>query len=216
MPTGTNTVLFVLKSSISQGRKVTYAQMVAFIRPTKAKVNRVHITVGGDCLDLPGATTTHCANITTTKCLLNNLISTPGARFMTLDIKDFYYGTAMAQYEYKKLALACILDEIIDQYGLRMLSSDGWVYLETRKGMPGLKQACRIANDRLKAHLAHFGVTPVPRTPGLWKHPTKPIIFSLVVDDFRVKYIGKENADHFIQALQKLYTISINWILRIR
>ena len=37
---------------------------------------------------------------------LNSTISTPGARFMTLDIKDFYYDTAMARYKYMKLALA--------------------------------------------------------------------------------------------------------------
>ena len=30
--------------------------------------------------------------------------------------------------------------------------------------MPGLKQAGRIANDQLKAHLAKFGFAPVPRT----------------------------------------------------
>ena len=98
-------------------------------------------------LDFPGATTTHCASLTTTKCLLNSTISTPGARFMNLDIKDIYYGTAMARYEYMKLALACIPDEIIEQYSLHTLSSDGWVYLEIQKGMPGLKQAGRIAND---------------------------------------------------------------------
>ena len=68
-----------------------------------------------------------------------------------------------------KLALACILDKSIDQYSLRTLSSDGWVYLEILKGMPGLKQADRIANDRLKAHLAHFGFVPVPRTHALCK-----------------------------------------------
>ena len=32
-----------------------------------------------------------------------------------------------------------------------------------------------------------------------------------MVDDFGVKYVGKETADHLIQALQKLYTISVNW-----
>ena len=66
---------------------------------------------------------------------------------MTLDIKYFYYGTAMARYKYMKLALACIPDEIIEQYNLRTLSSDGWVYLEIRKGMPSLKQSGGIAND---------------------------------------------------------------------
>ena len=75
---------------------------------------------------------------------------------MTLDIKDFYYGTTMAHCEYMKLALAFIPDKIIDQYSLRTLSSDSWVYLDILKRMHGLKQAGRIANDRLKAHFAHF------------------------------------------------------------
>ena len=97
MPTVTNTVFFVAKLAIPQGRKVTYAQMVDSIRPTKAELNRVRVTVSGDRLDIPGATTTHCVGLTTTKCLLNSTISKPGARFITLDIKDFYYGTAMAR-----------------------------------------------------------------------------------------------------------------------
>ena len=104
--------------------------MVASIRPTKAEVNRTHVTVGGDRLNFSGATTTQCASLTTTKCLLNSTISTPGARFMNLDIKYFYYGTAMARYKYMEIALECIPDKIIDQYNLRTLSSDGWVYLE--------------------------------------------------------------------------------------
>ena len=130
MTTGTNTVFFVAKSSIPHGRKVTCARMVATIRPTKAEVNRVCVTVGGDRLNLPVATTTHYASLITTIFLLNSTISTPGTRFMTLDIKDFYYGTAMARYKYMKLALACIPENIFDQYNLRTLRSDGWVYLE--------------------------------------------------------------------------------------
>ena len=61
--------------------------MVTSIRPTKAEMNRVRVTVGGDCFDFHGTTTTHCASLKTTKCLLDSTISTPGARFMTLYIK---------------------------------------------------------------------------------------------------------------------------------
>ena len=125
MPTGTNTGFFVSKASIPSDRKVTYTCMVDTIRPTKTKVNRVCVTVGGNRLDFLGATTTHYASLNTTKCLLNSTISTPDSHFMTLDTKDFYYGTAMAHYEYIKLALACIPNEIVDQYDLRSLSSDG-------------------------------------------------------------------------------------------
>ena len=67
MPRGTNNVFYVPKSSIPVNRKVTYAHMVTTIRPYNTKVNRVHVTVSDDKLDYPGATTTHCASLTTTK-----------------------------------------------------------------------------------------------------------------------------------------------------
>ena len=67
MPTITNNVLFVAKLSIPYDRKITYAGMVATIWPTKAKVNRVRVTVGSNHLYFPGATTTRCASLTTTK-----------------------------------------------------------------------------------------------------------------------------------------------------
>ena len=68
MPTGTRTVFFVAKASIPYDRKVTYACMVATIRPTKAEVDRVRVTVGGNHLNFPGATTTHCDSLTNTNC----------------------------------------------------------------------------------------------------------------------------------------------------
>ena len=77
--------------------------------------------------------------------------------------------------------------------------------------MPGMKQAGCISNDRLRIHLSKFGYAPVARTPSLWKQATKKMLFSLVVNDFGVKHVGKENYDHLIQALRKLYTISIDW-----
>jgi hypothetical protein len=117
----------------------------------------------------------------------------------------------MERYEYMKLPLALIPAEIVKQYNLLDLAHDGSVYIEIRKGMPGLKQAGRIASDRLTAHLAKSGYAPVARTPSLWKHATLPVVFSLVVDDFGVKYTGAANAQHLIDALKEIYKISIDW-----
>ena len=129
-----------------------------------------------------------------------------------MDVKKIYYDTPMPVYEYMRLHLSIIPDEIIEQYNLRELAdNDGWVYMEIQKGMPGLKQAGILANQRLRKHLAIHGYAPTRRTPSLWKHHTRPIWFSLVVDDFGVKYIGKENALHLQHALQQLYTISTDW-----
>ena len=73
------------------------------------------------------------------------------------------------------MSLDMIPEEIIAQHQLRSLASDGWIFMENRRGMPGMKQAGRIANDPLQFHLTKFGYAPVARTPSLWKHATKNI-----------------------------------------
>jgi hypothetical protein len=209
---GTNTIFFIAPTAVPKGRQVTYCKQEATIRPTKAETHRVRNCAGGDRLDFPGPTSTQTASLTTIKILLNSTISTAGARFSAFDIKNFYYGTPMSRYEYMKLHLSKIPDEVIHEYDLRSLANpDGWVYMEIRKGMPGLKQAGRIANDRLTTHLAKFGYRPVPRTPSLWRHDTRPIAFSLVVDDFGVKYVGKQHATHLLESLRHLYTVTEDW-----
>jgi hypothetical protein len=47
--------------------------------------------------------------------------------------------------------------------------------------------------------------------PGLWKHDTRPIQFTLVVDNFGVKYIGKEHAHHLKNTLKEHYKLTCNW-----
>ena len=209
--TGNNTMFFIHPTKIPQGRKVTYGRLVATLRPNKTEVNRVRLTVGGDRLEFTGNTTTRMASLTTTKCLFNSVLSTKNAKFLSLDIKDFYYKTPLEVYEYMQLPLKLIPQEIIDEYKLQDIAVKGIVYIEIRKGMPGLKQAGKLANDRLTTHLAKHGYFPVPRTPQLWRHDTNNITFTLVCDDFGVKYTDKGGADHLIQALKKQYDITIDW-----
>ena len=57
-----------------------------------------------------------------------------------MDISDFYDGTPLDDYEYMRIPIALIPDEIIEQYNLRELESDGYAYTDIRKGMLGLKQ----------------------------------------------------------------------------
>ena len=115
MSTGTNTVFFIPRSAIPAGRTVAYSQLFANIRPHKTETHRVRVTVDGNRLDFPGGTTTNCARLTTTKCLFYSTISTPGACFITLDNNNFYYNTPMGRYEYMKISLATIPEEIIAQ-----------------------------------------------------------------------------------------------------
>ena len=38
-------------------------------------------------------------------------------------------------------------------------------------------------------------------TPGLYRHVSRPISFTLVVDDLGVKYVGKKHANHLVNVL---------------
>ena len=83
--------------------------------------------------------------------------------------------------------------------------------MEIQKVMYGLPQAGKIANDKLKLHLSKFVYKPAPITPGLWWHQTFPLQFSLVVDDFGIKYERQEDITHLLDALKTIYKISDDW-----
>jgi hypothetical protein len=104
-----------------------------------------------------------------------------------MDIKNYFPGTPLPRFEYMKMLLSRFPEEIIQK-------QNGWVYIEIRKCMYGLKQAGLLANQLLQTRLAPFGYYPARHTPGLWLHETRPISFTLVVDYFAVKYVGKQHA----------------------
>jgi hypothetical protein len=127
---------------------------------------------------------------------------------MMMDIKNYYLSTPLQRFEYMKMLLSCFPEEIIQKYNLNALAVDGWVYIEIRKGMYGLKQAGLLSNQLLQTRLAPFGYYPARHTPGLWLHKTRPISFTLVVDDFTVKYMGKQHAEHLRNALLQTYELT--------
>ena len=91
------------------------------------------------------------------------------------------------------------------------MDKDRWVYLKTVKGMYGLNQVGIIANMELTKHLGKFGYYPVQHTPGLWRHKTRATIYTLVVDNFAIKYATHQDADHLLHALRARYTIYKYW-----
>ena len=100
-----------------------------------------------------------CLEIVLAKTHLNSTISTHNARHATLKIVNYYYGAPMTveEYEYVRMSLNVISKEIVTQYELQKIAVNDWVYIEIRKGMPGLKQAGKIAHNRLKTHLEKYG-----------------------------------------------------------
>ena len=110
-----------------------------------------------------------------------------------------------------KFHIATIPQEIINEYNLlNIVDNQGYVCVEIVKGICGLKQAGIIAHRALIHHLAPFGYHPARHTPGLWQHETRDTIFTLVVDDFAIKYTSLDNAQHLLHALKEnIYHIRI-------
>jgi len=175
---GTNSVFVISHDDIKtipSDRVVTFARIVVNFCPQKKDLNRVRITADGSLIDDPGELTTRTADLTTSKILWNSVLSTEGEKFMGIDISNFYLGTPMDP------------DHIVKQYNLGEKAKNGFVYLELRNAIYGLPQAGSLANKLIKEWLEPHGYREVPHTPGLWKHKTRPVQFSLVVDDFGVK-----------------------------
>ncbi len=116
----TETIFFVKKDKIPNDRKgnEAYARIVCVYRNGKKDKYRTSITMGGNLVNYPGDCGTPTANLLTVKLLLNSIIYTPNAKFMTLDLKDFYLMTPMKRYEHFCMKLDLFPQDIIDEYNL--------------------------------------------------------------------------------------------------
>ena len=104
-------------------------------------------------MDLPIPT----ADLMTVKLLLNSVISTPGAKFVTLDIKDFYLNTPMEEPEFLCMKIEYFPQDIIDHYNLKdNVDEKGNVYVRIEKGMYGLPQDGKITNKLLEKRLKNL------------------------------------------------------------
>ena len=213
--TGTNTIVFIRKNQVpkEQAKDVTYGLITTLIQPEKIDdPNQTRLVAGGDRVHYPGNAGTPTADLLTVKLLINSIISIAGAKFMTMDIKDFYLNTPMARYKYMRLCITNMPEDVIEHYNLRdKATPNGYVYCKIQKGMYGLPQAGIIVQQLLEERLKKHGYCQSQTTPGLWKHDTQSISFSLVVNDFGVKYVGEENAQHLLDTVRQYYKCSCNW-----
>jgi hypothetical protein len=139
VPAGTDTCFFIPKSLVPAHKRPTYGRICCNYQQQKEEKHHVRLTVGGNWIDYPGNKSTPMTDLTTAKLLINSTISTPGAKFLGIDLANFYLNTPMPNPEYMRLRFDIIPKKIIDHYNLRdIVTPDGWVYIEIWKGMYGL------------------------------------------------------------------------------
>ena len=214
LATTTKTIFFLTKPEIPEERRkdITYGRIVCTYRSEKNDPNRTRITMGGNLVNYPNDCGTPTADLLTVKLMLNSIISTPNAKFMTIDLKDFYLLTPMNRYEYFRMKLNLFPHDVIEEYKLNdKVDANGYIFCEVRRGMYGLPQAGIIAQNLLTERLLKAGYTQSKTTPGFWRHTWRPISFTLVVDDFGVKYINKADAEHLLAVLKQDYECDTDW-----
>ena len=110
-----------------------------------------------------------------------------------------------------KLPFSVFPKHIKQQYDLDIKSKKGYVYVKIRRSIYGFPQSGKLANTALKEYLAPYGYFEVAHTTGWWRHITRPIAFSLVVDDFGVKYVHKTDTNHLVNSLKNAYKLAKDW-----
>ena len=81
----------------------------------KSKKNRTRFVVGGDRINYPGEAETPTADMLVANILFNSVISKRGAKFMTMDISNFYLMTPLKRPEYICISIKDIPKEIITE-----------------------------------------------------------------------------------------------------
>ena len=76
-------------------------------------------------------------------------------------------------YCYIKIPIRYFTLEIIEQYGITNITSNGYVYVEILKVMYGLKEVGIITFKRLVQKLEPHSYHPAKHTPGIWIHKLK-------------------------------------------
>ncbi len=150
---GTNTIVFIAcdEIPITRLKDDMYGHVCVNSCPEKDDPNCTHLTVGGNRVNFPGDCGTPTVDMVRVKPHLSSVISTKGARYCTIDLKEFYLMTPMACLEYMCMKLKGLPKDFVLLYNLvDKVTSYGFVYINIQKGMYGLPQAGILAQELLE------------------------------------------------------------------
>jgi hypothetical protein len=145
-------------------------------------------------------------DITTSKLHWNSILSTQQAKYMCLDLKNFYLSATLDRYKYMRIPISLLPSWIVAHYNLLHKVVKGHIYLKMQRAVWCLPQAGILANKFLHKRLAPHRYSECKQMPGLWK-----LLLTLVVDSFGMKYVNNNDVNHLIKCLKHKYKITKDW-----
>ena len=128
-----------------------------------------------------------------------------------MEVKYFYLNNQIDIAEYIMINIFMEPQEFVEKYNLKEKVNSMYIFTRVTKVIYGLPQAGLIVHDSLVKHLEPYVYRPSSKTLVLWTHGSQSINFTLSVDDFGVKYLGKENALHLKASLEDKYKVTTDW-----
>ena len=148
---GTNTITFMRMKDVPK----EHMKNLSVWFGQKSRPNRTRFIVGGDKINYPGEVATPIAEMLVKKLLFNSVISTVGAKFMIIDISNFYLMMPPKCPESIRISICDIPEEIINGCNLKAkMTPNVSIYIHADRGMYVLPQR---SNELLKKRLSKQG-----------------------------------------------------------
>jgi hypothetical protein len=205
-----------LVPTLSPSSTPTYFKNVVkekFIGDTVDIKRRVRGTAGGDRVTVPYCCSTATASMLLVKKILN-AVASEHSFFGMLNVANFYYGADIpeAHCPSLRIPLQHYPSDLLYELGLTDFvrtdrAGNPYVYADVKKCIPGLPQSGLLSQLRLISHLESHGYFETD-TPMLFRHVSRPISFTLVVDDFGVKYSDITDYNHLRRILELQYEVT--------
>jgi hypothetical protein len=112
---GMDTIVFIARNEIPFARlkDVTYGRVYVNYCPKKDDPNCTRLTIDGNRVNFPEDCGTPTVDMVTVKLHLNSVISTKGACYCTIDLKDFFLMTPMTRSEYMRMKIKDLPKEFV-------------------------------------------------------------------------------------------------------
>ena len=170
-------------------------------------VYRMRGTLRGDKINYDGETLSTVADPVTINIHQQSVLADRkqglDARYVTADCSDYCLGCKLERPEYVRIPTKVFHPLTILKYDLQKYIVNGFILFEVNGSMYGHPAAGRIAQKELIALLTKNDYYEHKDVPCLFFHKTRPISFTLVVDDLGIKASNNDDINHLLSTIRE-------------